>query len=57
MVVKGRSDLNDPLQKCLFRLGRLQPDFLPGFVRLEEMAAIKLFDSAPKRLLFRRRRA
>ncbi len=44
IMVKRCSDLDDPLEKGLFRFGREQPDFFPGLVGLEEAALVEFLE-------------
>jgi hypothetical protein len=41
MMERG-GDLNHSLKPTAMRLAGGQPDFFPGFVRFEELAAVKL---------------
>lgn len=45
-VMKCRRELNEPLKECFFRFSGDQPDFLPGFVRLEKFAGIEQGNSS-----------
>ena len=40
--MKRRRDLNDALQKGLFRLGFHQPNLLPHFVSFEKFLRVKM---------------
>ena len=48
VVVEGRRDLNDSLQKSLLRLGRGEPNFFPGLMRLKKEPRVKLLDPPAK---------
>ena len=41
VVMKRNSDLNQPLQKNLFRFGLTQPEFLPDFMGLKKLVRIE----------------
>jgi hypothetical protein len=51
-MVKGRSHLDDSLQKRLLVSGSVQPDFFPGFMRLKELPSIEAVETLLKLLLF-----
>jgi hypothetical protein len=55
IMVKRRSNLNDSLKKRLFGFRGLQPDLLPGFVGIKELAGVELLQSAAKLVAVRTR--
>ncbi len=48
IMMERSRHLDDTLKKGLLRLGRVEPDFFPGFVRFEKLPGVELFDAAPK---------
>ncbi len=51
IMMERSRHLDDTLKKGLLRLGRVEPDFFPGFVRFEKLPGVELFDAAPKLLV------
>lgn len=48
IVVERGRHLNNALKKSLLRLRGGQPDFLPGFVRVKEVATVELVETLPE---------
>jgi len=42
-MMKSRGNLNQTLEKHLFRVGSLQPNFFPMFMRIVKMRGIECF--------------
>jgi len=52
VMMKGRGNLDDSLQKRFFRLGFNQPDLFPHFVRFEKLARIEVPQPALEFIFF-----
>lgn len=46
IMMEGRRELDEALQKCLFRLAFVEPDFFPDFVGFEELLRVEMRQAA-----------